>query len=123
MNSKNEFTPKIYTNRFYGNQYVKPTKLSSVAKGVSYCFSIAGAVTSLFDFCNSYTTEEYVVNGVDLTFSVLGCIPNRYTRIASNAWSLGGKDLFWITAKAQRDMFIEQETLGIIGLPAVQAFK
>ncbi len=72
---------------------------------------------------HSYTLEEAGVRILDVGFSVVGCIPHPVSTAISTIWSFGGKNLFWITKRNQVDMFVEQQKLGVFGLPSNQPFK
>lgn len=104
----------VYTYNQYGN--VTSAALMRLSDGL-------GLINSFQDLINSYTLEEAGVRILDVGFSVVGCIPHPVSTAISTIWSIGGKDLFWITKRNQVDMFVEQQKLGVFGLPSNQPFK
>ena len=84
-NSKGKLDPKLYSNGWKGNQYVRPNSISKIGKGIKWggnILSFASAGFSFYQISSENTTLKNVEHGVDGGISIIGTI-NPYTFAAS----------------------------------------
>ena len=122
-NSKGVLDFKFYENGWKGSQWVTPSSISKIGKGVGHFGKLLGGLgvlASAYQFREASTFEGKLEHGLDVFMGGMSFVPVIGTG-ASLYWSFGGKQLHY---KWVNGVLIPQIELGINpGLPGYQPFK
>lgn len=122
-NSKGALDFKFYENGWKGNQWVTPSSISKIGKGVGHFGKLLGGLgvlASAYQFREASTFEGKLEHGLDVFMGGMSFVPVIGTG-ASLYWSFGGKQLHY---KWVNGVLIPQIEMGINpGLPGYQPFK
>ena len=122
-NSKGVLDFKFYGNGWKGNQWVTPSSISKIGKGVGHFGKLLGGfgvLASAYQFREASTFEGKLEHGLDVFMGGMSFVPVIGTG-ASLYWSFGGKQLHY---KWVNGVLIPQIEMGINpGLPVYQPFK
>ena len=122
-NNKGALDLKFYGNGWKGNQWVTPTSISKIGKGMGSFGKILGffgTLTSAYQFKQASSLEGKFEHGLDVFMGGIGFVPVAGTGI-SLYWSFGGKKLHYMYVNK---VLIPQIEMGINpGLPTYQPFK
>ena len=122
-NSKGVLDFKFYENGWKGNQWVTPSSISKIGKGVGHFGKLLGGLgvlASAYQFREASTFEGKLEHGLDVFMGGMSFVPVIGTG-ASLYWSFGGKQLHY---KWVNGVLIPQIEMGINpGLPGYQPFK
>ena len=121
-NSKGVLDFKFYGNGWKGNQWVTPSSISKIGKGVGHFGKLLGGfgvLASAYQFREASTFEGKLEHGLDVFMGGMSFVPVIGT--GASYWSFGGKQLHY---KWVNGVLIPQIEMGINpGLPVYQPFK